>query len=173
MLGLMITQRPMITVRPARPTDAVALADVFAGSWRNAYTGIIPHAHLNHLIRTRDVAWWQKAIRRDSDILVLEAALTVAGYATLGKSRQSSKYQGEIYELYLAPVYQGQGLGEYLFEACRLALDERSLNGLIVWALADNDGACAFYDRRGGRAIGEIKEKFGPTSLPKIGFGWS
>ena len=70
--------------------------------------------------------------------LVLEMAGTVAGYATIGNSRQRSPYQGEIYELYLDPVYQGLGLGEHLFEGCRHALDMRKLNGLIVWALLDN-----------------------------------
>ena len=71
----------------------------------------------------------------------------------IGSSRQRAPYQGEIYELYLDPIYQGLGLGEHLFEGCRHALDMRKLNGLIVWALLDNTAACDFYWRRGGRPI--------------------
>ena len=69
----------------------------------------------------------------------------------IGSSRQRGPYQGEIYELYLDPIYQGLGLGEHLFEGCRHTLDMRKLNGLIVWALLDNTAACDFYWRRGGR----------------------
>ena len=96
----------------------------------------------------------QRLIARDRDLLVLDAAGVVAGYATFGRSRGSRIYQGEIYELYLAPVYQGIGLGEHLFEACRNRFDDRSLNGLMVWALAENDDAVDFYWRRGGRPVG-------------------
>jgi ribosomal protein S18 acetylase RimI-like enzyme len=168
----MITQRPMITVRPAKPPDNGALADVFADGWRNAYTGIIPYGHLDRMIRARDASWWRNAIRRNNDILVLEVSSVVAGYATLGPSRHRTRHQGEIYELYLNPVYQGLGLGEHLFEACRQFLDVRRLDGLIVWSLADNDAACDFYSRRGGRPVAETRENFGKTQLAKIGFGW-
>jgi ribosomal protein S18 acetylase RimI-like enzyme len=128
--------------------------------------------HLDRMIRARDRQWWQNAVRRDGDILVLEVSSVIAGYATFGNSRHRTLHQGEIYELYLAPVYQGLGLGEHLFEASRQSLDQRNLNGLIVWALADNTAACDFYWRRGGRPVGEIKEQFGGTKLSKIGFGW-
>ena len=128
----MIADRSMIKVRKAQPNDGRALAGVFRDCWRNAYAGIIPHGHLEGMIGTRDKTWWQNAIRRESEILVLDVSSTVAGYATFGPSRGSRVYQGEIYELYLAPVYQGLGLGEHVFEACRQALDVRKFDGLIV-----------------------------------------
>jgi ribosomal protein S18 acetylase RimI-like enzyme len=169
----MITDRPLIKVRRARAADADALAAVFAACWRNAYTGIIPYMHLEQLIRARDDTWWENAIKREGDILILDVSGIVAGYATFGRSRHRTKHRGEIYELYLAPVYQGIGLGEYLFEACRQSLDMQNLNGMIVWALADNQAACDFYWRRGGRAVAEVKEQFGSAKLSKIGFGWT
>ena len=78
----------------------------------------------------------------------------VAGYATVGPARVRGEYEGEIYELYVTPTYQGLGFGERLFEACRYHLDARQLSGLIVWALADNMAATDFYWRRGGRPVG-------------------
>ena len=53
-----------------------------------------------------------------------------------------------------------------------LHLDMRRLNGLIVWALADNDAAIAFYWRRGGRPIAKRADKIGAAKLSKLAFAW-
>lgn len=170
----MIIESPLIKVRRAVPEDVASLEAIYRDSWRHAYTGIIPTLHLDRLIRGRDASWWRKAIARNQDLLVVEAAGVVAGYATFGPARgRSVRYQGEIYELYLTPVYQGIGLGERLFEACRTALDNRHFRGLIVWALGDNSAAADFYWRRGGRPAGEVKEPFGRTKLSKVAFAWT
>ena len=142
-----------VCVRNGKPADAKALSRIFKEAWQLAYRGIIPHLHLESMIRQRTPEWWRDALKSGDGTLVLEMAGTVAGYATIGSARQRSPYQGEIYELYLDPIYQGLGLGEHLFEGCRHALDMRKLNGLIVWALLDNTAACDFYWRRGGRPI--------------------
>jgi GNAT superfamily N-acetyltransferase len=104
--------------------------------------------------------------------LVLDVGGAVAGYATFGNSRQRGRYQGEIYELYLDPLYQGLGLGEHLFEGCRHALDMRRLDGLIVWALLGNSSACDFYWRRGGRPVASTFTRIGGERLEKVAFAW-
>jgi ribosomal protein S18 acetylase RimI-like enzyme len=169
----MIVDTPLIKIRRASAKDSVALATVFRECWRQAYAGIIPALHLDRMIRDRDDAWWRRAIKRDGEILVVDAGAVVAGYATFGRSRNSRAYQGEIYELYLTPVYQGLGFGEHLFEACRQHLDARGLDGLIVWALADNQRAAEFYWQRGGRPVAQTMEPFGRTKLKKIAYGWT
>lgn len=168
----MVVASPLIKVRSACTDDGAPLAGVFRDCWRYTYAGIIPPMHLDQLIRKRSEMWWRTTIQRDRDLLVLDAAGTVAGYATFGKARASRVYQGEIFELYLAPVYQGIGFGEHMFEACRNRLDDRNMNGLIVWALADNDAAVDFYWRRGGRPVAESQEQFGTKKLNKIAFAW-
>ncbi len=169
----MIVESRLVTIRKPTVEDGPALSVVFRDCWRNAYAGIIPAMHLERMIQTRDAKWWDNAIKRDGDMLVLEVGSMVAGYATFGRSRGSRKYQGEIYEIYLAPVYQGLGFGEHLFEACRHNLDMRRLRGLIVWALADNARATDFYWRRGGRPVSEINEQFGAVKLAKLAFTWT
>jgi GNAT superfamily N-acetyltransferase len=161
-----------IVVRRARPLDSDRLARVFADSWRNAYAGIIPDSHLEGLIRRRGSIWWRQAIKTEGHLLVLEIGGELAGYATCGAARSGGRYRGEIYELYLNPLHLGLGLGEYLFEACRSHLDNRGLDGLIVWALADNTFAGDFYRRRGGRSVGRAVERFGASKLVKIAYGW-
>ena len=159
-------------VRRAKQSDSERLAEVFADSWRGAYRGIIPHQHLECLIQRRGKANWSKAIKTEAHLLVVEAAGQIAGYANFGAARRQGPYKGEIYEIYLAPVFQGLGLGEHLFEACRSELDRRDLEGLVVWALEDNVIAADFYYRRGGRPIARMTENFGAAKLGKIAFGW-
>lgn len=168
----MLSASSSIRVRRAKLSDATALSEVFRASWQLAYRGIIPHLHLESMIRRRGVAWWRSSIRAQDTILVLEVAGKIAGYATCGVARSKRERRGEIYELYLVPVYQGLGFGEHLFEACRATLDQMSVKGMVIWALAANEGAIAFYWKRGGRPIAATRERFGTTRLEKIAFSW-
>lgn len=164
-----------IVVRKAVPSDATRLAEVFAESWRGAYRGIIPDIHLEDMIRRRGKAWWAGAIRAGDGLIVIDVGRKLVGYATFGLARSRTRRanaQGEIYELYLHPHFQGQGLGEHVFESCRHRLDMRGLDGLIVWALEDNSQATDFYWRRGGRPVAEAREKFGTAERNKIAFVW-
>jgi len=159
-------------IRRGRLSDAPALSDVFRLTWRQAYLGIIPHLHLESMIRRRGNEWWSTTIRSGNCVLVLQVAGKIEGYATLGAARARGPYEGEIYEIYVTPTHQGLGFGELLFEACRHHLDTRQLGGLIVWALADNATATDFYWRRGGRPIEVGFERFGGRKLKKIAFAW-
>ncbi len=163
----------LVQVRPARPKDASALAEVYAEAWRGAYCGIIPHLSLERMIARRGLNWWKGALAERRPLLVLDFDGAAAGYVTYGRCRSGRPpFQGEIFELYLRPVYQGLGLGELLFERARKRLSDLRLKGLMVWALSDNDGACAFYLSLGGKQIAEDAERFGEVSLRKIAFAW-
>jgi len=168
----MLGSTAKIVVRRGVPRDAKDLANIFRDSWLLAYRGIIPHLHLESMVRRRGADWWASALRSGEGTLVLELDRKLAGYASCGKARARSRYEGEIYELYLAPLYQGLGLGERLFEGCRHRLDTRGLKGLIVWSLTENAAAMDFYWRRGGRPVGQAHELIGGANLHKTAFGW-
>src|SRR4026209_1285089 len=97
-------------VRNGKLADAKALSRIFKEARQLAYRGIIPHLHLDSMIRQRTPEWWRDALKSGDGTIVLQMAGTVAGYATMGSARQRSPYQGEIYELYLDPIYQGLGV---------------------------------------------------------------
>ena len=161
-------------VRPARPKDADALASAYEEAWRGTYQGIIPHLNLERMIARRGPQWWQRVLKRRAAVLVLDFRGEAAGYVTFGRCRTSrGPYRGEIFEIYLHPTYQGLGFGPRLFDGARQRLGELRLKGLLVWALADNEAACSFYLRQGGKPIAEGAEGFGETSLRKIAFAWS
>lgn len=162
-----------IDIRKAEPHDASAIADVHMQAWRGAYGGIIPHRTLTAMINRRGADWWAHAIRRAATVLVVEIGGEVVGYATVGRNRaRELKQQGEIYELYLRPEYQGIGLGSRLFAAARRTLADNGLQGLVVWALEDNDNALAFYAGAGGRDVAEGVEVFEQKALKKVAFVW-
>jgi ribosomal protein S18 acetylase RimI-like enzyme len=171
--------RPMsstvvIEIRQARPSDAAAIASTHDEAWRSAYQGVIPGIELDKLINRRGSDWWDSAIRKGSRISTLVFGDTVAGYANYGRNRaRSLHYDGEIYELYLRPEYQGVGFGRRLFSAARRDLVQSGMKSLVVWALSDNDPAVEFYRSLGGRAVARSSERFGTRVLDKVAYGWN
>ncbi|WP_315926140.1 GNAT family N-acetyltransferase [Mesorhizobium sp. SP-1A] len=162
-----------IDIRKAEPRDAGQIAEVHLEAWRGAYSGIIPHKTLTSMINRRGSDWWANAIRRAAVVLVVEIGGTIAGYATIGRNRAKAlKQQGEIYELYLRPEYQGIGLGSRLFGAARRALSDHGLKGMVVWALEENQNALDFYAGAGGRDVAEGVEVFEQKALKKVAFVW-
>lgn len=167
-----MAQMPL-TIRPAEQQDSPALADIYEQSWRLSYQGIIPHIILEQLIAKRGPGWWQRILRKNYNIFLLEFDGAIAGYATIGRNRWPNlPFSGEIQELYLQPQYQGLGFGKQLFGCCRKTLERRGFNSLIVWALKENISACLFYARRGGKPVANCQEQFGTRQLEKVAFGW-
>ncbi len=163
----------VIEIRRAKPADAGAVAATHDEAWRNAYQGIIPGPELDKLISRRGPVWWENAIAKGSRVALLVFGDRIAGYANYGRNRARSLfYDGEIYELYLRPEYQGLGFGRRLFTAARRDLAQSGLKSLVVWALSDNDPAVEFYRALGGRAVARSSERFGAKSLDKVAFAW-
>jgi ribosomal protein S18 acetylase RimI-like enzyme len=163
----------LIEIRRAKPADALAVADTHDEAWRTAYRGIIPGAELEKLISRRGPAWWESAIRKGSRVALLVFGDRIAGYANYGRNRaRSLTYDGEIYELYLRPEFQGLGFGRRLFTATRRDLAQGGFKSLVVWALSDNDPAVEFYRALGGRPVARSSERFGTCTLDKVAFAW-
>jgi ribosomal protein S18 acetylase RimI-like enzyme len=169
-----IMSTTLIEVRPAKAADAAAVASTHDEAWRSAYQGIIPGAELEKLINRRGPQWWDSAIRKGSRVSVLVFGDRVAGYANYGRNRaRSLHFEGEIYELYLRPEFQGLGFGRRLFTSARRDLVQSGLKSMVIWALSDNDPATEFYRALGGRMVARSSEKFGPKSLDKVAFAWT
>jgi ribosomal protein S18 acetylase RimI-like enzyme len=164
----------LIEVRRAKPADATAIASTHDDAWRSTYQGVIPGPELDKLINRRGADWWDSAIRKGSRIAILVFGDTVAGYANYGRNRaRSLYYDGEIYELYLRPEFQGLGFGRKLFGSARRDLNQSGLQSLVVWALSDNESAVEFYRHLGGKAVARSSEKFGGKTLDKVAFAWN
>src|SRR3954471_18439818 len=164
----------LIEIRRAKASDATDVAETHDEAWRTAYQGIIPGNELEKLINRRGPDWWDSAIRKGSRITILMFGTTVAGYANYGRNRaRSLYYEGEIYELYLRPEFQGLGMGRKLFSAARRDLGQSGLQSMVVWALSDNEPATGFYRALGGKAVARSSEKFGNRVLDKVAYAWN
>ena len=138
----------LIEVRRAKPSDASAIAATHDEAWRGAYQGIIPGPELDKLINRRGPQWWDSAVRKGSRIAVLAFGDTLAGYANYGRNRaRSLYYDGEIYELYLRPEFQGLGFGRKLFSAARRDLIQSARSAARRWLAPPNASAPAFSTR--------------------------
>lgn len=160
--------------RKANVNDASAIAEVHSVAWQHAYAGMLPHRALARMINRRGAAWWQSAIRKSTIILVIEVDDTIAGYATLGLNRVSTlPFEGEVYEIYLRPEYQGIGIGSRLFADARKELLRRGYKGMVVWSLTDNQSALSFYENAGGRPVATGCEHFDDQRMDKTAFAWN
>ncbi|MCB1436149.1 MAG: GNAT family N-acetyltransferase [Rhodobiaceae bacterium] len=162
------------TIRAASAGDTEDLAQLYLEAWHGAYRGIIAPLALERMMARRGNAWWRRAITaRSENLLVISFDGVLVGYASLGPARRPiGGLRGEIYELYLRPVYQGIGFGTRLFEAARRRLDAAGLGGHLVWALRENEQACAFYLAKGGTVATSVNERLGGQTLRKIAFTW-
>lgn len=163
----------LLEIRRAKAADADAVAATHDDAWRAAYQGIIPGAELEKLIARRGPAWWESAISKGSRVALLTFDDRVAGYANYGRNRaRSLQYDGEIYELYLRPEFQGLGFGRRLFTSVRRDLGQSGFKSLVVWALSDNESAVSFYRALGGQAVARSSERFGAKMLDKVAYSW-
>ena len=163
----------LISVRMARPGDEEGIAHVHDSAWRDAYRGIIPGRELERMVERRGPTWWRRAIRAGTRLIVLDFSDTIAGYASYGRNRMPAlAYGGEIFELYLAPEYQGAGLGKRMFEAARADMAAHGYMSFVVWALAGNERAVQFYQRLGGAVVRRAPERFGGETRERVAFGF-
>jgi ribosomal protein S18 acetylase RimI-like enzyme len=161
----------LVSIRQAKSEDAEGLSRVFDAAWREAYQGIIPGLTLEKMLARRGLRWWRSTVTRGRPLAVLDIGQGVAGYASYGRCRDRAlPADGEIDELYLLPEYQGVGLGRRLFRAVCNDLRAREMSRIVLWALADNARACAFYEGMGGRSIAQIEERIGGVPLAKIAY---
>ena len=163
----------VVTIRGARTSDAQDIADVHDAAWRDAYRGVIPGRELEKMIARRGPRWWHSAIVHGSRLSVLEYDESVVGYASYGRNRVPAlPYGGEIFELYLAPEFQGVGFGRRLFDAARRDLANHGYATTLVWALADNDRALGFYGHLGGSVVRRAEERFRSEPRGRVAFGF-
>lgn len=150
---------PPPLIRPAVPADAGGLARVHVASWRGAYRGVMPDALLDGLTEDEFAARWKAILAGRGDdereTFVAEAEDgAVAGFASIGASRDDDAREGatgELYALYLHPTYWDRGWGRALWEAARAGLAERGFAGATVWVLERNGRGRHFYERAGFR----------------------
>jgi GNAT superfamily N-acetyltransferase len=123
-----------VRVRPARPDDAAAIAEVFIPSFESLTFLPMLHTHAEHRQFIRSV------VMRD-EVWVAEEDGQIVGMTALADDVMD--------HLYVHPDFHGQGAGSALFEKAK---DLRP-RGFTFWVFQRNDRARTFYEHRGCRLV--------------------
>ncbi len=162
-----------LSVRQARPVDAADLSRIYIESWHDAYAGILPHSLLSAMSHKGQAARWQQTMRGPGAVLIAEdAKIGPVGLASLGPARDKGLgLDGEIYTLYVDPVFTGMGAGRLLLAASFAALTEKKYRSCLIWSHARNH-ACYFYEAMGGKRVASRQTTLMGAETPEVAFGW-
>ncbi len=165
-----------VTIRPAKTSDAQAIAQVDVTSWRSAYSSILPEAFLEGLDPAVRAQRWQTAIAESdgsrpggSRVLVAESGNRTVGFASFGPSLDEDAEAGtqELYAMYLEPGAWGRGVARELMRTVLADLPPGT--PMTLWVLADNERAQHFYRRHGFQADGvERIDELGGTPVTEV-----
>ena len=166
----------MPLIRRAHPGDAPGIGKIYVESWRSTYPGLVPDAYLLGMSEQATTERWRSQLTPPGDgtsvIVAVERSHGIIGFCSCGVQRtQIAGYGGEIYTLYLSDHAQGRGVGRRLMAALAREMIGRGHAGALVWVLRDNP-ARWFYERLGGRRLGEQTICLGRILLPEVSYGW-
>jgi GNAT superfamily N-acetyltransferase len=163
-------------IRLAHPEDAAGLARVHVDTWRTAYRGIVPDAHLDSLsYEQREQRWrdnFAAAAPGVRTYVATEDERRIIGFAGGGPERGGDPaYRGELYALYVLPSHQRLGIGRELVLTVARDLAGQGYASMLVWVLAQNP-ARKFYEALGGQYLYEKPITIGGAELIEVAYGW-
>ena len=81
-------------------------------------------------------------------------------------------FDAELSAVYVRREFQRAGIGRRLVVETALSQRARGASGLIVWVIAGNKGARAFYERLGAELVVEQAFQWDGMDLVEAGYGW-
>jgi ribosomal protein S18 acetylase RimI-like enzyme len=156
-----------MTIRPAMPADARAIAAIRVRAWRTAYRDIVPAALLEELSIDDDEAVWRgRLVKGESQVWIAEDASTAVGWISAAKSRDAdaAPSTGEIWALYVDPDHWRRGVGRALWTHAGAWFARAGFQDVTLWVLDANTAARAFYE-----ALGFARDPGGRRTVSRHG----
>ena len=141
-------------IRRARAEDAQEIGEVFVTSLETLT--FLPRLHTAEQTRR----FIGEIVPLEHEIWVAEEDGRVVGLAAIGEHT--------LGHLYVHPDSQGRGIGTALLDKTK----ELRPSGFTLWTFPQNDRACAFYERRGLRAIRFTDGSGNEEKLPDVQYEW-
>jgi L-amino acid N-acyltransferase YncA len=168
---------PTITIRPAEPADAQAIASVQTASWRTTYATLVPMQFLASMDVNRRAAVWHTWLTDSSSRQCIFVAEDkdgqVVGFASGGPEREGHPiYKGELSAIYILDTYHGQGIGRRLVQAVAGWLNQQHYHNMLIWVLAGNTIGIGFYEAIGGQRVASKFIEIGGANLEEYAYGW-
>ena len=165
-----------IEIRPATAADARAIAQVRIDTWRTTYRGLIPDAYLDGMELDASIALWDRVLGAESSTAVVFVATRdgeIVGFSA-GNALKEPKHgaDAELTAVYLRRDAQRGGVGHRLVGAVVDAMRARGATAMIVWTIAGNKGARAFYEQLGGDLVVEQPFAWDGMDLIEAGYVW-
>lgn len=175
----------MITIRRARPSDAVAIGAVHVAAWRSTYPGILPDSFLARLSVPRQAAHYDHAIRGGIGVHVAVASGAdvpigsnprIVGFATDGRARGGivggrKLGEGEIETLYVLDDWRERGIGRHLMREAAGHLAQAGCASAYLWVLSENSSRW-FYQHLGGRPAATGTTRVAGQDVAQTAYVW-
>jgi GNAT superfamily N-acetyltransferase len=166
-----------VTLVPAGPEDAHAIADLHVSSWRTAYKSLVPDEFLaGPVVADRRTLWDTRLSVPDETRLVLKAVDqndALVGFTCV--LRDAEPAWGPLLDnLHVTPELKGRGIGALLFRASRAwACAVAPGQPMHLWVIEGNEQARLFYDREHGEVVErQIVELTAGIYVPALRYVW-
>ena len=176
-----------LTIRPATPYDAQAIARIRVQGWRFAYQGLISQDYLDSLSVAEDAERMRgylsqlpqnspprrsESVQGSSDGEKRSFMLAARGDAVLGfcsfsaapnnadrveRAVPGGAMVGRLHSLYIDPDTLGQGIGHTLMNHALSTFAAWGCEHATLWVLEGNSRAISFYKRQGWQCTGATK----------------
>ena len=169
-------------LRAACEEDSSKLGALHVEAWRESYPGLIPAEMLASLSVESRTSIWKRILcehggPNETSVFLGNIDAQLAGFVSCGLQRseqlKADGYTGEISVIYILRAFQNRGGGRQLMATAIDNLRERGCTAAGFWVLRDNRQARSFYERLGGRQVGERQDIRGEHVLVEVAYGWS
>ena len=163
-----LTGNADVSVRPARPADAEAVARVQVVTWRTAYRSVLPVAVLNDWDEAGAAAAWQAAVTNPPTpahgVLVAVERADLVGFAAYGPAELTAGEQPdpagpttEIATLLVEPRWGRRGHGSRLLAAVADLARATGARRLQIWLPEADAVSAAFFQSAGWAQQGWVR----------------
>lgn len=139
-------------VRHATLRDAKAIAELHNLTLIEAFKGIVAPEDMPVVTQEKRQAYWREAIEySEPHVQVAMDGEKIVGFVGYDRSRDKGtpNTMGEIWAIFAAPAYWGQGVGLALWDAAREGLMEEGCTRVSLWAPLANERVMRFHDLAG------------------------
>ena len=144
-------------LRPARRSDAKALAALHAASWQLAYRGMLRDAYLDHDVLADRKVVWDERLEQPSPrqhVVVADEGGHLLGFACVYLN-EDTIWGSLLDNIHVDRAAQRRGLGSQLLrEVARVCLSSAAGSGLYLSVLENNSAAQQFYYAHGAQNVG-------------------
>jgi GNAT superfamily N-acetyltransferase len=152
--------------RTGGAADAERVGRFHFGVWTTTYRDLTPPGIIAKLTEPVRVQRWRDlmaAAAPDRALILAEEGDALIGFGLVdAPGHEGFEGRGEVKYLYVDPARHGRGIGRALLGALARHIFGYGYPGVGLGVLDGNDPAIRFYERLGGRRVGDYTDP-GPT----------